>query len=113
MVPIRCEAALCWVSDGRWSHIDASSAPGDHTGVLLTIPRVSGETAPLLFTALNSPYWSADPTQPIGTLNVTMFNYAMSPYADWRQLAWGAAFVITAGVLVLTVLARVIRGKAS
>lgn len=84
---------------------------GMTTGILLAVARVSGETAPLLFTALNSPFWSAGMTKPVATLNVTLFNYAMSPYDDWRSLAWGAALLITAGVLFATVLARVVVGR--
>lgn len=84
---------------------------GMTTGILLAVARVSGETAPLLFTALNSPFWSPDVTKPVATLNVTLFNYAMSPYDDWRSLAWGAALLITAGVLFATILARVVVGR--
>jgi phosphate transport system permease protein len=76
------------------------------TGVLLAVARVSGETAPLLFTALNSPYWFKSLSGPTPNLTVTIFNYAMSPYEDWQQMAWGASLVITAGVLVFTLLAR-------
>ncbi len=83
------------------------------TGVLLAVARVSGETAPLLFTALNSPYWpEASLTGPTANLTVTIFNYAMSPYRDWQMLAWGASLLITAAVLVLAVGSRLIfRGK--
>ena len=84
---------------------------GMTTGILLAVARVSGETAPLLFTALNSPFWTPSLTKPIATLNVTLFNYAMSPYDDWRSLAWGAALLITCGVLAATVLARVVVGR--
>jgi phosphate transport system permease protein len=78
------------------------------TGVLLAVARVSGETAPLLFTALNNPYWNWNPLRPTGTLNVTLFNYAMSPYDDWRAKAWGAALLITLMVLATTLLARLV-----
>lgn len=84
---------------------------GMTTGILLAVARVSGETAPLLFTALNSPFWSPSVTTPVATLNVTLFNYAMSPYDDWRSLAWGAALLITLGVLFATLLARVVVGR--
>ena len=80
---------------------------GMTTGVLLAIARVAGETAPLLFTSLNNPYWNFNPLEPTGTLNVTIFNYAMSPYDDWRTKAWGAALLITLGVLLTTIVARI------
>jgi phosphate transport system permease protein len=76
------------------------------TGILLAVARVSGETAPLLFTALNSPYWVSSLNQSTPNLTVTIFNYAMSPYPDWQQKAWGASLLITSGVLILTILAR-------
>lgn len=76
------------------------------TGILLAVARVSGETAPLLFTALNSPYWFHSMGEPTPNLTVTIFNYAMSPYPDWQQKAWGASLLITLGVLLTTVLAR-------
>jgi len=78
------------------------------TGILLAVARVSGETAPLLFTALDSPYWFTSLSGPTPNLTVTIFNYAMSPYDDWVQLAWGASLVITVGVLAFTLLARFI-----
>jgi phosphate transport system permease protein len=83
-----------------------AASTGLITGVLLAVARVSGETAPLLFTALNSPYWPSSLNEPIGNLTVTIFNYAMSPYNDWQAMAWGASFLITAGVLGATVLTR-------
>jgi phosphate transport system permease protein len=76
------------------------------TGILLAVARVSGETAPLLFTALNSPYWLKSLSDPTPNLTVAIFNYAMSPYEDWQQMAWGASLVITVGVLAFTLLAR-------
>ncbi|MHB8070281.1 MAG: phosphate ABC transporter permease PstA [Desulfobaccales bacterium] len=76
------------------------------TGILLAVARVSGETAPLLFTALNSPYWFSSLGEPTPNLTVTIFNYAMSPYPDWQQKAWGASLLITLGVLLTTVTAR-------
>jgi len=78
------------------------------TGVLLAVARVSGETAPLLFTALNSPYWFHGLGEPIPNLTVTIYNYAMSPYPDWQKQAWVASLIITLGVLVVTILARLI-----
>ncbi|OHB59316.1 MAG: phosphate ABC transporter, permease protein PstA [Planctomycetes bacterium RBG_13_46_10] len=76
------------------------------TGILLAIARISGETAPLLFTALNSPYWPRKFHEPVANLTVTIFNYAMSPYTDWQQKAWGASLLITTSVLLLTLIAR-------
>ncbi len=76
------------------------------TGILLAVARVTGESAPLLFTALNSPYWPTTLNEPISNLTVTIFNYAMSPYPDWQAMAWGASFLITAGVLGATVFTR-------
>jgi phosphate transport system permease protein len=76
------------------------------TGILLAVARVSGETAPLLFTALNSPYWFGSLNEPTPNLTVTIYNYAMSPYPDWQQKAWGASLLITSGVLIMTILAR-------
>jgi phosphate transport system permease protein len=76
------------------------------TGILLAVARVSGETAPLLFTALNSPYWPKHLGRPTANLTVTIFNYAMSPYSDWQRLAWGASLLITLSVLVVTLFTR-------
>jgi len=83
------------------------------TGIILAIARVSGETAPLLFTALNSPYWPNSITQPTANLTTTIFNYAMSPYADWQEMAWGASLVIMTGVLAANILARSIAKKVN
>jgi phosphate transport system permease protein len=76
------------------------------TGVLLSVARISGETAPLLFTALNNQFWSADVTRPMANLPVVIFQFARSPYKDWQQLAWAGAVLITLFVLVLSILAR-------
>ncbi len=76
------------------------------TGVMLAVARVSGETAPLLFTALNNQFWSVDMSRPIANLPVTIFQYAMSPYEDWHALAWAGALLITLGVLALNIAAR-------
>ncbi len=76
------------------------------TGVVLAIARVSGETAPLLFTSLNSVYMPTSLAEPTSNLTVTIFNYAMSPYADWQQMAWGASLLITVSVLGVTIFAR-------
>ena len=78
------------------------------TGVLLAIARISGETAPLLFTALNNQFFSVDMTGPMANLPVVIFQFAMSPYENWIRLAWGGALLITMTVLVLNILARVL-----
>ncbi len=76
------------------------------TGVLLAIARVSGETAPLLFTALNNQFWSTDPNAPMSSLPVTIFQFALSPYPEWQKLAWTGALLITVAVLALNIVAR-------
>jgi phosphate transport system permease protein len=84
------------------------------TGVLLAIARISGETAPLLFTALNNQFFNDDMTKPMANLPVVIFQFAMSPYENWIRLAWGGALIITLTVLILNILARVFfRDKTS
>jgi phosphate transport system permease protein len=84
------------------------------TGVLLGVARISGESAPLLFTALNNQFWSADLAKPMANLPVTVFQFAMSPYDDWQHLAWAGALIITMAVLILNIVARVfLRRKAA
>ena len=78
------------------------------TGVLLAVARISGETAPLLFTALNNQFWSADMNAPLANLPVVIFQFAMSPFEDWKTLAWAGALLITLAVLVLNILARTV-----
>jgi phosphate transport system permease protein len=78
------------------------------TGILLAVARISGETAPLLFTALNNQFFSADMNAPMANLPVVIFQFAMSPYDNWRELAWGGALIITFSVLLLNILARVL-----
>ena len=77
------------------------------TGILLAIARISGETAPLLFTALNNQFWSVDLDHPMANLPVVIFQFAMSPYEDWHRLAWAGALLITLGVLLLNILTRI------
>lgn len=78
------------------------------TGLLLAIARISGETAPLLFTALNNQFWSTNLNAPMANLPVVIFQFALSPYKDWQDLAWAGALIITAGILILSVSARVL-----
>ena len=83
-----------------------ASRSGIITGILLAVARISGETAPLLFTALNNQFWSSNMNQPLANLPVVIFQFAMSPYDDWHQLAWAGALLITVSVLGLNILAR-------
>jgi phosphate transport system permease protein len=85
-----------------------SAAPGIVTGVLLGLARISGETAPLLFTALNNQFWNLDLTKPMASVPVVIFQYAMSPYESWHALAWAGAFMVTVFVLVLSLVSRAI-----
>ena len=83
-----------------------AALPGMLTGVLLALARISGETAPLLFTALNNQYWSADLGEPMASVPVVIFQFAMSPYEYWNTLAWAGAFIVTLFVLLLSLAAR-------
>ncbi len=85
-----------------------ASKAGIVTGILLALSRISGETAPLLFTALNNSFWSTDMNAPMANLPVVIFQFAMSPYDDWHKLAWAGALLITFGVLGLNILTRII-----
>jgi phosphate transport system permease protein len=78
------------------------------TGVLLAVARISGETAPLLFTALNNQFFNADMNKPMANLPVVIYQFAMSPYDNWRALAWGGALIVTLSVLSLNILSRTI-----
>jgi phosphate transport system permease protein len=83
------------------------------TGVLLAVARISGETAPLLFTALNNQFWSTSLTQPISSLPVVIFQFALSPYKEWQQLAWTGALIITLAVLALSIFARALAARGA
>jgi phosphate transport system permease protein len=80
------------------------------TGVLLAVARISGETAPLLFTALNNQFWSVNLNAPMASLPAVIFQFALSPYKDWQQLAWTGALIITLAVLALSIIARTLAG---
>jgi len=90
-----------------------ASKAGMVTGVLLAVARISGETAPLLFTALNNQFWSANLNGPMSNLPVVIFQFAMSPYEDWQKLAWAGALLITLSVLGLNIAARILFRKSS
>ncbi|QVQ28248.1 phosphate ABC transporter permease PstA [Achromobacter deleyi] len=88
-----------------------AALPGITTGVLLALARISGETAPLLFTALNNQYWNSDLSAPMASVPAVIFQYAMSPYESWHALAWAGAFVVTMFVLLLSLLSRAILSR--
>jgi phosphate transport system permease protein len=111
LVPNTLREAAAALGAPQWKIINfvtlRAARAGIITGVLLAVARISGETAPLLFTALNNSFWSSDMNRPMASLPVVIFDYAMSPYADWQHLAWAAALLITFSVLGLNILARV------
>lgn len=110
LVPDSLREAAAALGTPQWKMILMvtlrSVRAGIITGVLLAVARISGETAPLLFTALNNQFWTTDFNAPMSNLPVVIFQFAMSPYSDWQQLAWAGAFLITLAVLLLNVLAR-------
>jgi phosphate transport system permease protein len=112
LVPDSLREAAAALGAPEWKIISLvtlrAARAGILTGVLLAIARISGETAPLLFTALNNQFWTLNMNSPVSNLPVVIFQYAMSPYQDWHRLAWGGALLITATVLVLNILARVV-----
>jgi phosphate transport system permease protein len=85
-----------------------AALPGIATGILLALARISGETAPLLFTALNNQYWTTDISAPMANVPVVIFQYAMSPYDSWHTLAWAGAFILTLFVLLISLVAKAI-----
>ena len=115
LVPNQMREAAFALGLPRWQVtariIYKAAASGIMTGVLLALSRISGETAPLLFTALNNQFWSADPSAPMANVPVVIFQYAMSPYDNWRALAWAGALVLTAFVLALNLLVRLAARK--
>jgi phosphate transport system permease protein len=91
-----------------WSVILPAALPGIVTGVLVALARVAGETAPLLFTALNNRYWSTKLTEPIASLTVQIYTYALGPYEDWHRQAWAGSVVLIGAVLLFSILARTV-----
>jgi phosphate transport system permease protein len=112
LVPAGLREAAYALGAPKWKVIISitlrAARSGVVTGILLAVARIAGETAPLLFTALNNQFWTADLTQPMASLPVTIFKFAMSPYENWQQLAWAGVFLITVAVLGLNILARVL-----
>lgn len=112
LVPAALREAAYALGTPKWKVILAitlrAARAGVITGVLLAVARIAGETAPLLFTALNNQFWNGDLAKPMASLPVTIFKFAMSPYENWQQLAWAGVFLITVAVLALNILARVL-----
>jgi phosphate transport system permease protein len=117
LVPSALREAATALGAPKWKVIVMiayrAAVQGMVTGVLLAVARISGETAPLLFTALNNQFWSTDLNAPMANLPVVIFQFAMSPYADWQALAWGGALLITVAVLVLNIAARILASWSS
>ena len=112
LIPAGLREAAYALGAPKWKVITAitlkAARAGVVTGVLLAVARIAGETAPLLFTALNNQFWTSDMSQPMASLPVTIYKFAMSPYENWQQLAWAGVFLITMAVLGLNILARVL-----
>jgi phosphate transport system permease protein len=112
LVPNSLREAAAALGAPQWKIISfvtlRASLAGILTGILLAVARISGETAPLLFTALNNQFWSNNMNQPMANLPVVIFQFAMSPYDDWHHLAWAGALLITFSVLTLNIMARIL-----
>ena len=117
LVPDTMREAAAALGAPQWIVISfvtlRAARAGITTGILLAIARISGETAPLLFTALNNQFWSTNMDAPMANLPVVIFQFAMSPYQDWQTLAWGGALLITLSVLTLNIVARVVFAQKS
>ena len=111
LIPDSLREAAVALGTPRWKVILSvcyrAAMQGILTGIMLAVARVTGETAPLLFTALNNQFWSTDLNAPMSNMPVVIFQFAMSPYEDWQKLAWGGALLITLSVLSLNIVARV------
>ncbi|MGA8261674.1 MAG: phosphate ABC transporter permease PstA [Arenicellales bacterium] len=112
LVPDAMREAAAALGAQQWKVVTTivyrAAMSGILTGVLLAVARISGETAPLLFTALNNQFWSTDLSRPVANLPVVIFQFAMSPYEDWHHLAWAGALIITAAILLINIIARII-----
>ena len=112
LIPNALREAAYALGTPKWKVISAvtlkAARAGVVTGVLLALARIAGETAPLLFTALSNQFWTSNLGEPMASLPVTIFKFAMSPYENWRELAWAGVLLITMGVLALNILARVL-----
>ena len=112
LIPSALREAAYALGTPKWKVIISitlkAARAGVITGVLLAVARIAGETAPLLFTALSNQFWSSSLNEPMASLPVTIFKFALSPYENWQKLAWAGVFLITLGVLALNILARVL-----
>jgi len=112
LVPSGLREAAYALGTPKWKVIVGitlkAASSGVVTGILLAVARISGETAPLLFTALNNQFWNSSLSGPVASLPVTIFKFAMSPYQNWQELAWAGVFLITVAVLGLNILARLL-----
>ena len=112
LIPNALREAAYALGTPKWKVIYSvtlkAARAGVVTGVLLALARIAGETAPLLFTALSNQFWTSDLREPMASLPVTIFKFAMSPYENWQKLAWAGVFLITLGVLALNILARLL-----
>jgi phosphate transport system permease protein len=117
LIPNTLREAAAALGSPQWKVVSfvtlRAARAGIITGVMLAIARISGETAPLLFTALNNQFWSADMNAPMANLPVVIFQFALSPYEDWKTLAWAGALLITLAVLLINILARSVFRQAS
>jgi phosphate transport system permease protein len=115
LIPPGLREAAYALGAPKWKVITSitlrAARAGVVTGILLAVARIAGETAPLLFTALSNQFWTSNLNQPIASLPVTIFKFAMSPYENWQKLAWAGVFIITMAVLGLNILARVLTRK--
>ncbi|MDD4886578.1 MAG: phosphate ABC transporter permease PstA [Thiomonas sp.] len=112
LVPGSLREAAYALGTPKWKVISAvilrAARAGVLTGIMLAVARITGETAPLLFTALNNQFFNAGLSQPMANLPVTIYNYAMSPYSNWQSLAWAGVLIITFGVLIVNITARIL-----
>lgn len=112
LIPNALREAAYALGTPKWKVISSitlkAARAGVVTGVLLALARIAGETAPLLFTALSNQFWTSSLSEPMASLPVTIFKFAMSPYENWQKLAWAGVFLITLGVLALNIVARVL-----
>ena len=117
LVPASLREAAFALGTPQWKVVTfvvyRAAMQGMLTGVLLAVARIAGETAPLLFTALNNQFWSSNMNGPIGNLPVVIFQFALSPYDGWQRLAWGGALLITLAILTLNIIARLLANWSS